>query len=287
MEFRGMSPRDILDMYNEQAHPLQTSAENGAALDAWEADHQRWASPNPYRRDPEQSFLADVQAQQNITELWGHYADNGDAPADLVAAKNVELDMSSPEKRLEVLNMLTQNTVFGDGDVISQKDCAASSLIGAAIMGGGTDGLITLMNSMNQNGRTIDAKLEEKGGNLYKLREKIANGDALTVADMQTLQRDLYQQLDRVDKLVGDDPEGISTASERYFLQGSDMHDMMVEQGLQIGNIDTNFNGTSNHAVLQIGEKGIYDPWMRKGGQLTTNPDEVADYKTVMRSRVQ
>jgi hypothetical protein len=242
-----------------------------------------WAQKSPVE-DLDSREEDSTNAWRRISNNYAHFDENGHAD---VAPDSQVMDMSSANERLSSLNILTQQSATAPEGSLRDQDCAASSLVAAAVVGDGTDGLLALMDGMHNNASKDYQKrleqLEGKGGDLTKLRDKIANGDALTVGDMHTLQIDLDGELHAKDRELGKPGgDGVTGSAEESFLEHSpELAAMMQLHHLAINNIDTDGDGKSNHATLNIGDNLVYDPWMRNGGQIVTSQADVADYHMV------
>lgn len=273
------------------------------ALGHWTDDHkdQQPATPN----EAQQKMFGDFMNHRAVDHLDADKKPVLEAPhtqvaglmnglnydknwADKAPPESAQLDMSTPEARLATLNHLTQNRK----DTTAGEDtCAASSLVGAAIMGQGTDGIKKLMDGLDNNLSKDDrARLEGKDGTLKALRDKIKNNEPLTQGDMHQLQMDVYMGLQDTKKAEmvkrGENPDMVTPGADpdtiKQFLQNSpDMDKMMKANHMGISTVDMNGGGQA-HAVLSVREGGadgdanskataVYDPYARKNGQMVTD----------------
>ncbi|MFN0246078.1 MAG: hypothetical protein ACKV2T_04170 [Kofleriaceae bacterium] len=237
-------------------------------------------------------------------------------PADLNALENHDvdhdtlLDLSCADSRVQVLDNLVQNVANNRN---AENTCAASSLLGAAVLGGkenGTEGVTALLDAMKANATPEQlAALEgdkDKPGALTDIRTKIAAGQQLSTGDMHLIQGQLYQQLQDNEiaaakaKLAANphDPEaqkalfkagdsGIQSGTLKNFIGNAPAFQQMMkdnEMGISFIQNDPNAR-ESNHAVLTMGhgrEDGaytVYDPQLRDDGQVITNTTELDNYK--------
>jgi hypothetical protein len=131
-------------------------------------------------------------------------------------------------------------------------------------------------------GGKLAAGQEKEGGPLFKLREKIANGEEITVDDMHRLQSNLDWELKEDQRtMLGKSLRGVRGDVEQTFLDESpEFHAMMISRGLQIDHVDLDGDRSADHDVLRIGNNAVYDPLQRNGGQLVTDKNQVSDYDT-------
>jgi hypothetical protein len=273
------------------------------ALGHWADDHsdQQAAAPN----EAQQKMFSEFWKHPSVDHLDANGQKVMEAPhtqvaglvnglnydrnwADKALPENTKLDMSTPEARLATLNHLTQNRT----DTSAGEDtCAASSLVGGAIMGGGTDGIKKLIDGVDNNLSKEDrARLEGKDGTLAALRDKLKKGEPLTQGDMHQLQQDVYMSLQDTKKAEmvkrGENPDSVTPGADpdtiAKFLQNSPAMDkMMKDNHMGVSTIDMNGGGQA-HAVLSIrapdadGDAhaksvAVYDPYARKNGQVVTD----------------
>jgi hypothetical protein len=237
-------------------------------------------------------------------------------PDDLKTLQDIDidsdtlLDLSCADSRVQVLDNLVQNIAHNRN---GENTCAASSLLGAAILGGeenGTEGVTKLLDAMKSNATPDQLKAlegdKDNAGVLTDIRKKIAAGEQLSTGDMHLIQGTLYQQLQDNEiaaaqaKLAAnpDDPElqkavqaagqtGIQAGTLKNFLGNApQFQKMMQDNEMGISFIQNNPDAKeSNHAVLTLGhgrEGGaytVYDPQMRDDGQIITDGTELDNYK--------
>jgi hypothetical protein len=210
--------------------------------------------------------------------------------------EDTPVDLSNPDARLRTLDNFTQNMA---GNQNAESQCVASSLIGAAVLGGekeGNEGILKLMDAMNANAK---ANAEAGGGEapaesetMKALRERMAKGEPVTQGDLHQLQQDLYSQL-KQDQLRTQDPNaggdatvgGINpTTLKKFMAQAPDFAGMMEEKELKVIGIHASGENNSRHAVLQIGmgdggNPAIFDPQFRDEGQIVTSDVDTMDYQ--------
>jgi hypothetical protein len=258
--------------------------------------------------------------QVAINELRNHYMireqDDRLKLGDIDIDHDTLLDLSSADSRIRALDNLIQNDA---NDPNSENTCAAASLLGAGILGGGergTEGIEILLDAMMTMGPESRERLEgndERPGVLSEIRKKIAAGEQLNTGDMHTMQRELYNELqakefrDANERLqaVNADPNatdeerraaskaadaaaggGIQNTTLQSFIHGSPhLKKMMQENEMGISYIYNNPNSKeSSHAVLSIGRgedgaRSVYDPQLRDDGQMVTDRAEVENYR--------
>lgn len=208
--------------------------------------------------------------------------------------------LDTPDARIKAVAKLTQQQ---SADSASEEKCGASSIVGGVLLASGKDGLVTLMNAMEN--RTDAAGKKAMDQEFKKLREEIKNGKPITVGDMHMLQSALYDEM-KVD-IAGEDPgngaeAGVKMETMQSFIHGDEkLAKLFAENHMDIEGINNNplkddedkdgpvpgkhyeLNRDDNHAVLQIKDAegkvvGVYDPYKRDKGQMVTNPEELDDY---------
>jgi hypothetical protein len=216
-------------------------------------------------------------------------------------------DMSTVEGRLQAANNLTQNDPRNPG--LGDVTCGASSLVTAAMLNGGasgSSGLETLMGAMDHQRRENymrshpgltdeDIDKDENLRNSLKssasedlIRKEIAaqkKGDSLNLSteELHGLQQDLYTEMrGREKEAHPDSSEGLhQDAIQDFISDNPKFHDMMVASHMSVISVDASGekDRPAKHAILQIGDRAIYDPEARDAGQLVTDPQELADYQ--------
>lgn len=273
-----------------------------------------------------------LDQQLAVNEIHNHYMIQKpeDLDGNLLPPEARVLDLSSADSRLGMLDNLVQNKA---GDPYGERTCGAASLVGAGVLAGGGknggDGLKTVMDAMSANAKGnpqlqkyLDGDPKDKGqpGVLTGIRKRVADGTA-TVEDMQTLQRELYNQLqnkeskdasDQFNK-VNNDPkssqeqkdaaekamlavsgDGLEADTLKNFMHSTPAMDkMMKDKGMGISFIKNDpIHEVSSHAVLTIenGAKGpgaIYDPELRDDGQVVTDKTELGNYGNAQVTQIQ
>lgn len=284
-------------------------------------------------REMEGASDQNVQQRLAVNELHNHYMvqNPGDLTKDKLVPEDTQLDLSSADSRVKALDNLVQNKV---GDPYGERTCGAASLVGAGLLSGGGknggDGLKTVMDAMVANAKGDPALLkylegdkndpDNKTGVLGDIRKRAADGSA-TVADMQTLQRELYNQLqnkeskeasDAYNKVMADpaatdaqkeaaakkmqdaSADGLGADTLQKFMHSTpEMDKMMKTNGMGISFIGNDPNNPkSQHAVLTIangqgGPGAIYDPQLRDDGQMVMDPKELENYGKAQVASVQ
>ncbi len=250
------------------------------------------------------AYDQDDKHQESVVQrLAAMHVASGYAPPlpENLPDENKKLDLSTPQARLAAMNQLVQNksTYDDDGKVklddTGEHTCAASSLVAAAVLGQGTDGLKKLMDGMDANAADDKARGALDKGDLGAIRTKIAKNEALTNEDLHALQADLYHELnDKQTVGMSDDEKkkhsGVAPETIDAFLKNAKgMDDLMHENHMGISTIDMLGDGHA-HAVLSIRDGGgggdasaantaVYDPNFRKGGQIVTDQKDLLAYK--------
>ena len=209
---------------------------------------------------------------------------NGNVIGGTLEDELVPLDLESPEGRVASMDFLTQN----DPSTARGEDtCAASSLVAAVILAEGTDGVLKLMDVMERDPNpNMQAQYGER---LKELRARIKKGEPLTVGDIHDLQQDVYTQI-KSRELSKPGTGGMGDATfgssmQDYIAASDELSEMMAKNQMEISYIDNQGDGKSHHAVLTIGalgkegKAGVYDPYLRKEGQMITDPEELERYR--------
>jgi hypothetical protein len=280
------------------------SADLGEALGHWaEADvftyNPERMSDGAMRRKLEAAGADNIEERLAANRIHSHYMVNSEREFGELGKKilpeDTELDLSNPDARLQALDNFTQNMA---GNKNAESQCVASSLVAAAVLGGGeqgNEGILKLMHAMEANAK---AKAEAGGDGtldcaetLKTMRERIKEGQPLTIGDLHQLQQDLYSQLkkDQLQTQTGNAADatagGINAKTVQKFMANSDGFDTMMEENkLEVVMINNNGMQNSPHAVLQIGRgddlnPAIFDPQFRDEGQIIASEQETADYQ--------
>lgn len=296
------------DEYINGGDPIPTATPTGpdsqsllAALGHWAewdfAVQQNTAGEDALAKAQEGQPQDATDRRLASNEIHNHYMVQ--RPEDLAKLRgdmvpyDKELDLSTADSRIAALDNLVQNT----GERSGELTCAASSLLGAAIMGGkdqGTEGISILLDTMTKNASPEMLKVlegeKDAPGALTEIRKKIAAGEQLDVGDMHVIQTQLYNELqanetkaaaDKVEALEHDPSateqqiaearaqmeaardSGIQAGSLRKFIGSSpEFTNMMKDNDMGISFIQNDPDAkTSNHAILTLGhgsEDGAY-----------------------------
>jgi hypothetical protein len=226
--------------------------------------------------------------------------DGGDAgkEAYLEDAAATQLgDVNDPKARLKALSFMTQNTANWGEEQKGENDpkfggmnCGGASLVGAAYLAEGPEGLAKMMGAMQKfDPATFNSPDFKKDHPEYEtLMKRIkAGGKDLTVADIQQLQDISTTALSAHNRKGHEGKEnGVSDSALSEFLSDKNgMADMLKDNGMEVEYIQ-NEGGAKHgdHFVLKIkgqGEGGhdmIYDPKARRGGQVISCEQGVQQY---------
>jgi hypothetical protein len=253
----------------------------------------------------------DVVAQHAAShEIHNHYMINSKAEFDgadkILKPEDTKLDLSTPDAKLKAMNNFTQNQA---GRMDGESECAAASLVAAAVLSDGkkgTDGLAKLMNAMDANALDKDERKNLDSGVMKVIRDKMKKGQDLTIQDLHRLQDQLYTEMHyhqalKANELDATDPkaaaalraDGLQANSITGFLDKSpEMRKMMDDNHMAVSFIDNNGQTRSPHATLSIGDDGsgrskaVYDPEARDEGQIVTGKTELDNYKKAQLQRV-
>jgi hypothetical protein len=273
-------PQELVDALGHWAEDDTTTAPVGSpAEDDFAA---KLARDHPELGDEERAkALAAFRIKQG-------YVRSRDAQGNVIEGtledELLPLDLESPEGRVASMDLLTQN----DPSTARGEDtCAASSLVAAVILAEGTDGVLQLMDAMERDPNpNMQAQYGER---LKELRARIMKGEPLTVGDVHDLQQDVYTQI-KSHELQKPGQQGMGDATfgssmRDYLAAAPELGEMMARNHMEISYIDNQGDGRSHHAVLSIGalgeegKAGVYDPYLRREGQMITDPDELERYR--------
>lgn len=196
------------------------------------------------------------------TRIGRHYGGQTDIPGMTEAERNRPLDLDSDEGRLGALSGMRQNGNSVDPN--GGMRCGASSMVGAALYGGGKQGLQTLLDSMAEDRKKAGLP-PLSGEGLEAVKKKLADPQAkITPGDLDTLQSATYEHFS-----AGKD--GVNGRKMNDFVQGhKGMRDMFAAKDMGLDGIDLSGDGRSEHLVLGIGHdrsgnrKMVYDPQGRQ-----------------------
>ena len=273
-------------------------------LDAYKASSgQQLSAITGGRMDSATSSMVSAYriGQASDDALWGQKQEY------LKAAQQQPLgDLTDPAARLKALSFITQDTpdqegasVEGGGGPVDQSVCAGASIVGAAFLANGPDGLRQVMSAIEAQDPKGISTGKFASPEYKKLKEKLAKDpNSLSVADIQALQQTTYEVL-RTNQDPGIVPEGENGVHGKTmddFMQKSPQLAKMLEKnGMQIegidndGELDADGRTAMDHWVVRIkgpdGKQAIYDPLARRGGQVI-DFDEGVDHYTRARQDV-
>jgi len=224
-----------------------------------------------------------------------------------LADRNQQLgDLGSEQSRLKLLDQFTQNdSKVGDPAGMSPYRCGSTTLIAAAIQGGGTDGIKAIV---DQAGADLDPSApgyEQQKKQLEQLQKSMKAGD-LKMSDLHSLNGILNQQLVAAQAkkytnpdgspMLGDDGKplaplmGLSPDTLKdYIAKNPTMKGYFADGKMSIDSVDADGvtppgaeNG-GDHFVLHMANgasSAIYDPFARTDHhQLVFDPEEQKNYQ--------
>lgn len=209
-------------------------------------------------------------------------------------------DVNDPAARLRAMSFITQDKPILEGDTAEantqdKHNCSGASIVGAAFLAEGPDGLKKVMQAIEKQDPTGKmTKLDEE----YKLlKAKLAKDpNSLSVYDIQTLQQrttDVLGSTQKTDnelKAAAKDSSGIhSKTMDKFMSKSPELAKMFEENGMEIQGIDndgalddqTKQTGMDHWVVKMKGKDGkeaIYDPLARRGGQIIDFDEGVKHY---------
>ncbi len=285
----GGTPEDLA---NALGHYTETEPFKGA-------DNEHDREVQKFAKDYPEAGPAEVAAYS----VGQHYENTGKPPPDTAPLGNLD----TPEGRVKALAKVTQQQ---QGDSGGEEKCGAASIVGAALLAGGTEpGLTTLMDAMEK--RTDAAGQKALDVQFKKIRDEIHDHKPITIKDMHTLQSTLYAELktDIAGEELGVGDPGVKMDTLQNFVHGDDkLASMFADNHMDIEAINNHplkddedkngprpdkhyeLNRDNNHAVLQIKDGkgnviGVYDPYKRDEGQVVTKKDELEDYTQAHESK--
>ncbi len=205
--------------------------------------------------------------------------------------------LDTPEARASFLNSFVQND---PNDPKSAHMCGPTALVAAAIVADGPKGLSPMISSMEKDAAHLT---EEQKKQLTDIKDKIKNNTDLKAGDIQFMQKQLYEQLQRnqtdnknkdypneADRDKADHNAINSKTMERYLKDNPAISKMFRDKDMNLNLVDNSGKGTPAHWVLEMRNlydakwgapktKAYYDPWARKDGQLVTDEKQRGDYK--------
>jgi hypothetical protein len=218
-------------------------------------------------------------------------------------------DVNDPEARMKAMSFITQDKPGQEGAMgmdggTDKSVCAGASIVGAAFLAEGPEGLKAVMKHIESADPGKVNTSAQMNPEYAKLKAKLAKDpQSLTVEDIQLLQQTTYdvlqsrQQKDlkaKGDLKPGDvAPSGISNDTMDAFMKGpggkdSDLQKMFDKNGMKIafidndGSLDEQDHTAPDHYVVQMsnkdGKQAIYDPNARRGGQIIDFDDGVNLY---------
>jgi hypothetical protein len=259
---------------------VQGGALDPAALEAAVGHYADYGSIDPFRPMYESIDDVDVRKRNGQFRVAEGYDTSGGTEMDL--AKSI--DLSSAEDRLKFLDTFTQQS---GGDPNAANMCGPTSVLGGAILAGGTDGVGVLLDAVDKLAPGADPE------KVKELRAKLDpnNPQPLTGQDLADAQKYLYERLNAYEGLDVNDPEamagadfstkGVDTLTLKKLLNAdSRLAEMFKKNRMEISEIDTTSeNGMlGDHAVLRMNDESgnpllVYDPYARHKGQITGRID--------------
>jgi len=239
--------------------------------------------------------------QASDDQLWGQKQEY------LKAAQQQPLgDVNDPSARLKAMSFITQDMPEKSGGPkvddgkgkVDESVCAGASIVGAAFLANGPEGLKQVMKAIEKQ----DPKGMSTGKNAspeYKaIKDKLAKDpNSLTVADIQVLQQTTYEVLRTTQdpKLAGDQTGIHGQTMDNFMKKSPELAKMFEKNGMQIegidndGAIDDHGKTSMDHWVVRMkgpdGKEAIYDPLARRGGQVI-DFDEGVDHYTKARQDI-
>ena len=255
----------------------------GLIQDALSEDDQA-KTPGPQQPEPVKADPKPAPLTGNIKDQW---ADDDDVyqGKHKVAGKDVKLgELKTEEQRLALLNTFSQNTskdIDSEGTGINR--CSATTLLGAAIAGGGDQGIKAVLEQV-KGGLDESHPMYEQMNERLKNIEKNMQGDGLSMDDLHNLNIALYDDLRRrQDKAFKDDPSievparGVDPRFMKQFINDNDTLKGYFKKGnLSIDSVDSDGNGggspsesDADHFVLRINTSdgdAVFDTMAQKDG---------------------
>jgi hypothetical protein len=227
----------------------------------------------------------------------------------LKAAEQTPLgDVEDPAQRLKALSFISQNESVGEDTEIDEngkpidkgdKTCAGSSIVAAAFLSEGVEGLNAVVGALKNFDPTSpylppSRLASPEVANLLRRLETDRSGRGLTVKDIQLLQQTVTHVLNDADpEGLQDQRSGIANVTMDNFMERSEgLRDMFTRNGMEIEYIDMDGKaegggkpiGMGEHYVLKIKGQAegqpdmIYDPQARRGGQIIDFEQGVQHY---------
>ena len=242
-------------------------------------------------------------AEANSAHRIGQaYDDNlwGGKQEYLKAAQNTPLgDLNDPAARLRAMSFITQDKPLLDGESATDNtqdkhNCSGASIVGAAFLAEGPDGLKKVMAAIEKQDPT--GKMTKNDEEYKLLKAKLAKDpSSLSVYDIQTLQQrttDVLGSTQKTDKELKEaakDADGIhSKTMDKFMDKSPELAKMFKENGMEIqgidndGALDKNGQTGMDHWVVKMkgkdGKEAIYDPLARRGGQIIDFDEGVKHY---------
>jgi hypothetical protein len=200
------------------------------------------------------------------TRINSHYGAQTDVPQLKPEELNEAVDLSSKDARMKALSKLTQNGA-NPLETDSAMQCGASAMLGAAMYGGGNDGIKSLLHAMmadHAQDKIVDkdAKAPWMDEDFKKLVAKLDQPNAqLTRGDLATIQSKTYQHF-QAEKLAGKKDNDPSDPANGGLVGGKlndfvgrhkDIQKMFKDNDMGLDSIDLEGTGTGGHLVLGIG----------------------------------
>lgn len=247
-------------------------------LTSYDRDHLKerfeLAEGNKAKGDEDYANLTDQQIRERAigkegfagTRINAHYGDPQDVPQLKPEEAAQPVDLSNKDTRAKALSQLTQNAA-GPLEQDSNMQCGASAMLGAAMYGGGNDGVKALLNAMmadHVKDKIVDkdAKAPWLDDDFKKILKKLDTpGVQLTRGDLATIQSKTYQHF-QAENLKGkpnadpSDPNNgglVGAKLNDFIARHKDINKMFKDNDMGLDSIDLNGSGTGSHLVLGIG----------------------------------
>lgn len=200
------------------------------------------------------------------TRIMQHYGDPSAVPQLTKKELDEPVDLTSKEARMKALSQLTQNAA-NPLEADSGMQCGASTMLGAAMYGGGNEGVKKLLDAMiadHAKEKIVDkdAKAPWMDEDFKKVLAKLKDPNVqLTRGDLAEIQSKSYQHF-KAENLAGkkntdvDDPAngGLVVDKLNQFIgRHKDISKMFKDNDMGLDSIDHAGVGRPNHFVLGIG----------------------------------
>ncbi len=260
--------------------------------------------------DAQKAAGKDLHDRQGTSDVIDDKKDKSFDPKQKIG----DLSKMTEAQRLAAINKMTQND---PSDPQSGNKCGPTALLAAAMVKGGNAGVQALIDKMKsddlaQNPGSKADDIDIPAGNpdnqakLKALQAKLNDPKAggLTQADLKALQTSLYDDMQKQQGKDGSNNPGTGNETMSNFINSTPeiaklFFDKDGKQTMGLNNIDNFGDGEQGHWVLDMntdkggkaaqGQDGnsyntVYDPWARKGGQVTTNAGNKTQFNDYMKT---